>query len=617
MALVFRFAARSETGVVRSKNDDSGYAGRYFAVVADGMGGHAGGDVASASTVLDLAHLDTHGFAEPDTVLPDEIQTANAFLNRLVQANPKLAGMGTTITSLLITDNRLQFAHIGDSRAYRLKKGRFRQVSKDHTFVQRLVDEGRLKPDEAEYHPHKNVLMRVLGDVDASPELDITSFPLEVGERWLLCSDGLNAVVSERLIEQKLRSSQPLESVVSDLVDLTIEGGAPDNVTVVCLEVVEADEAALIPNRDLPLSEAAVAAASTGYQSRSGEAAQRAAETDADDTRELELIPVVNTEALTGHSRDHEALSPLSAAMGGQSAEARPHILVGAASDATKTGMIPVVDRSVDEPPMTVLLTGQPLRPVRHSHADLLGESHDESGTGTSEVPSSTGSAAAAAPASGTGGGSGTAVGSADQAPAAATATSVSDTSAEGQPVVVDTAADDEAETLEGEYRLDEDELTTVQSVRRRRTWFLPAFVALLAILVAVVMFLGYIWTQTQYYVGEDDGEVAIYNGVSQSLGPLHLSEVDEHSGIEVSELTPYHQDRVSGGIAANSRDHAERIVAQLRSTISDSGDEEDQDENADSESDATDEPTDDPTNDQNDDAQDQQSPTEPEGDEQ
>ena len=143
MALVFRFAARSDTGVVRSKNDDSGYAGRYFAMVADGMGGHAGGDVASASTVLDLAHLDTSGFADPDTVLPDEIQTANAFLNKLVRANPKLAGMGTTITSLLITEDRLQFAHIGDSRAYRLKKKRFRQVSKDHTFVQRLIDEAR------------------------------------------------------------------------------------------------------------------------------------------------------------------------------------------------------------------------------------------------------------------------------------------------------------------------------------------------------------------------------------------------------------------------------------------------------------------------------------------
>src|SRR5699024_5044731 len=290
MALVFHFAARSDAGVVRPKNDDSGSAGRCFSVVADGMAGHAGGDIASASTVLDLAHLDTRGFAEPDTVLPDEIQTANTFLGKLVETNPKLAGMGTTITACLITEDKLQFAHIGDSRAYRLKRGRFRQVSHDHTFVQRLVDEGRLDPEAAEYHPHKNVLMRVLGDVDASPELDITSFPLEAGERWLLCSDGLNAVVSDRLVEQKLRSDEPLDKIADDLVQLSGECGATEYDTVVCLEVVSSDEADLSKSDRLPLSEEAEAATHSAYP-------------DADDTSqtmELDAIPEVNREALTG-----------------------------------------------------------------------------------------------------------------------------------------------------------------------------------------------------------------------------------------------------------------------------------------------------------------------------
>src|SRR5690606_17705216 len=109
--------------------------------------------------------------------------------NDLVHASPKLAGMGTTCTAVLLADETLHLAHIGDSRAYRLKDGVFEQVSVDHTFVQRLVDEGRLDPDEAESHPHKNVLMRVLGDVDASPELDISALPAAPGERWLLCSD--------------------------------------------------------------------------------------------------------------------------------------------------------------------------------------------------------------------------------------------------------------------------------------------------------------------------------------------------------------------------------------------------------------------------------------------
>ena len=118
MALVLRYAARSDVGMTRSKNDDSAYAGRFLAVVADGMGGHAGGDVASASTVLDLVHLDRADHLEPATVLPDEIQTANSILSELVQTDPKLAGMGTTVTALLLHDDKLEFAHIGDSRAY-------------------------------------------------------------------------------------------------------------------------------------------------------------------------------------------------------------------------------------------------------------------------------------------------------------------------------------------------------------------------------------------------------------------------------------------------------------------------------------------------------------------
>ena len=132
--------------------------------------------------------------ATPAPSSADEIQTANSLLSELVHINPKLAGMGTTVTALLLAEGKLHFAHIGDSRAYRLRNGEFEQVSVDHTFVQRLIDEGRLRPEEAETHPHKNVLMRVLGDVDASPELDLDTLDVQPGERWLLCSDGLNYV---------------------------------------------------------------------------------------------------------------------------------------------------------------------------------------------------------------------------------------------------------------------------------------------------------------------------------------------------------------------------------------------------------------------------------------
>ena len=125
MTLVLRYAARSDVGRVRAKNDDSAYVGRHLAVLADGMGGHVGGDVASASTVLDLAPLDAVGYEDPATVLPDEIQNANLILNELVHANPKLAGMGTTCTAGLLAGTTLYMAHIGDSRAYRLVDGEF------------------------------------------------------------------------------------------------------------------------------------------------------------------------------------------------------------------------------------------------------------------------------------------------------------------------------------------------------------------------------------------------------------------------------------------------------------------------------------------------------------
>jgi serine/threonine protein phosphatase PrpC len=237
--LILRYAARSDVGRIRAKNDDSAYVGRHLAVVADGMGGHAGGDVASAATVLDMIHLDTDDYDDDaGTVLADEIQTANSLLSELVHINPKLAGMGTTVTALLLAEGKLHFAHIGDSRAYRLRDGEFEQISIDHTFVQRLIDEGRLRPEEAETHPHKNVLMRVLGDVDASPELDLATIEVQPGERWLLCSDGLNYVAGH-VVERTVRETPNLSECVETLVDLTLEAGAPDNVTVVMVEIVE------------------------------------------------------------------------------------------------------------------------------------------------------------------------------------------------------------------------------------------------------------------------------------------------------------------------------------------------------------------------------------------
>lgn len=316
MALQLNFAARSDVGRVRSKNDDSAYVGRYLAVVADGMGGHVGGDVASASVVLDLAPLDRNDHPDPGTILPDEIQSANLILNDLVHDNPKLAGMGTTCTAVLVDNNVLHMAHIGDSRAYRVKNGVFEQLSADHTFVQRLIDEGRLNPEDAESHPHKNVLMRVLGDVDASPELDVTSFETEPGERWMLCSDGLNAVVDNGTIERLMRADKPLEEICRDLVEETLARGAPDNVTIVVFETVEAE----VTVDDNPKTDALTESALQVSNATDGET--------------------------------------VSAALLRADLGARPHLLVGAAELATDTDQIPIVTRSSSQKRAAALLHG-------------------------------------------------------------------------------------------------------------------------------------------------------------------------------------------------------------------------------------------------------------------
>ena len=191
MTIALRYAARSDVGLVRSNNQDSGYAGSHLLAVADGMGGHAGGDVASSVAIGRLMRLDSETPAsDMVAALEQTVLDANQEILRRARDEPQLAGLGTTITALLRTEGKFALAHIGDSRAYLLRDGETTQVTKDHTFVQRLLDEGRLTEEEAERHPQRSVLMRVLGDVDADPELDLSLRPAHVGDRWMLCSDG-------------------------------------------------------------------------------------------------------------------------------------------------------------------------------------------------------------------------------------------------------------------------------------------------------------------------------------------------------------------------------------------------------------------------------------------
>ncbi|MDN6134042.1 MAG: protein phosphatase 2C domain-containing protein [Brevibacterium sp.] len=239
--ITLRSAARSHTGLVRKNNQDSGYAGPNFLLIADGMGGHAGGDVASAITVSRLADLDREPSGEDALeILRTSILEANDRICRGVAEQPELAGMGTTVTALLrAPGNRFALAHIGDSRGYVLRDGELQTVTHDHTFVQMLVDEGRITADEAETHPQRSVVMKVLGDVGASPDLDLTLREAHVGDRWMLCSDGLTGFADVDDIARILTEVSDPDECCRQLIDLALAGGGADNVTVVIGDVLE------------------------------------------------------------------------------------------------------------------------------------------------------------------------------------------------------------------------------------------------------------------------------------------------------------------------------------------------------------------------------------------
>ncbi len=236
--------AASDVGKVRSSNQDSGYAGVNLFFVADGMGGHAGGDIASAITAQHVATADepVENSQQAEQKLIDYIWQANEKLGASVDQHSELAGMGTTFSGIFVNGTSVSIGHIGDSRIYLARDGVVKQITSDHTFVQRLVDTGRITEEEALVHPRRSVLMRVLGDVEQFPEVDLETFETKAGDRWLVCSDGLSGVVPERLMHRILLSTSTVQEATELLVGEALEFGAPDNVTVVLVDVLDAKE---------------------------------------------------------------------------------------------------------------------------------------------------------------------------------------------------------------------------------------------------------------------------------------------------------------------------------------------------------------------------------------
>jgi protein phosphatase len=410
-------AAASDIGKQRSSNQDSGYAGYQLFFVADGMGGHAGGDMASAISSQRIALSDNRydSVDEAQGELHDSVIEANLMLNNTVFEHPELTGMGTTFSGILIHENQAVIAHIGDSRVYLSRDGAVTQITSDHTFVQKLLDTGRITAEEALTHPRRSVLMRVLGDVQSEPELDMVTLETKPGDRWLICSDGLSGVIPDELLEKVLLSEMPVQETLDTLIEEALQFGAPDNVTVVLTDIVDAEQ---------PID----------YEPSARFVGSSANEIVIEEQSGSRILRLLNPKNLV----------------------------------------------------------------------DLLTPSEDP----TSYAP-------------------------------------------------------------ESEELLDKILKDTQRKIRWRSLRIIAGWVLIFGIAIGAG-FIAYEYTQTRYYVAESDGNVAIYKGIREALGPLSFSDEYEVTDLVVDELPAFQQTLIERSISAESLSDAQRIIQELRESVQD-----------------------------------------------
>lgn len=233
-----RFAARTDPGLRRANNQDSVYAGRYLFAVADGIGGSAAGEVASGVVITALSAIDRE--TTPDAVrdtLRTGVESAAELMRQSIADDETLEGMGTTLTALMFCGDTVGIAHIGDSRAYLLRAGELVQLTRDDSYVQMLVDEGRISAEEASSHPYRSVVTKAMQA--HAPAADYSVRPVLAGDRYLICSDGLSGVVSGETIAMVLSEEPDPQVCVDRLLDLALRAGGPDNITIVVADAVQ------------------------------------------------------------------------------------------------------------------------------------------------------------------------------------------------------------------------------------------------------------------------------------------------------------------------------------------------------------------------------------------
>ncbi|WP_018157504.1 PP2C family protein-serine/threonine phosphatase [Demetria terragena] len=420
MPIALHYAARTDIGVgSKTRNEDSGYAGPDLLVLADGMGGHAAGDVASSTVVGELVELDgvSLGADDAQDQLRSAVIRANSHLRQAMDGSEDLDGMGTTCIALLRAGNNLVVANIGDSRAFLMRDGKLTQITKDHSFVQALLDDGRITAEEAEHHPQRNMVTRVLtGREDDEPDLSLREG--KIGDRYLLCSDGLSDYVAKSSIQEVMAKAETPAEAADRLIDMALRGSTRDNVTVVIADVVDQ------------------ANAPSNHPEVVGAAADLHTAPHADETQLAPQTPAAKAAALRREANQQPPASPPPA--GG---------------------------------------------------------------------PEGAGPPAPSGP------------------------------------------------------QLAEEASGSRQSTRFR--WGLLAGVIVL--ILAVAAFVGYRWSQQQYYVASQDGYVTIHQGIPQDLGPLSLHSVDTKTDIPVSELPPIYRKEVREGISVDDRPDAISTAERLR----------------------------------------------------
>ncbi len=526
----------SDVGTVRSNNQDSSFAGERLAAVCDGMGGHAGGDTASTIAIKSLAHLEKSVGSGllPDVPVKDEgaidgvdvgkaedarsgssqvgdtpragrdggvagrsrvrersvggaeqsqesldiasvastleksVKNAHDSIVATAKYNRSLAGMGTTLSAVVLVDDHWVCAHIGDSRAYMLREGRLRRMTHDHSYVQHLVDSGRISEGEARSHPQRNVVMRVLGDFDIDPEPDISIFKAYPGDRWLLCSDGLCGVLDDTAIEDVLVSIPNQQECARRLVGMALKAGSTDNVTAVIADAT----AALKLDHQIPV---------VGGAATSG----------------LDVIAQnVGKQVITAPALGRVSPHPTADDGAGQTDAEADQPVVEAVSEPQDEPSVAIPAAMKDEDKGDLDTSEIPV--VKKRNGQYSADPHD--------------------------------------------------------PEV--------AAFIEREKR----SVTRGKNRRKMRQRLAKITIVALLVVLAIVGVSGaYQWTFSQYYIGESDGMVAIYQGVNTNLFGMSLSRTVETTDIPVSELSQNMNDKITEGVSEDSLDEARDRIGVIR----------------------------------------------------